>query len=138
MRHRRPEPRARIGALLGRNRAASACMDLSDGLADAITQVAGACGTGASIDVSKLPVHAGARAWFVARGLDPVTAALAGGDDYELLFTVPKRKRGRLRAVIREARGVAVTCIGELTAESDVVLVRDGSREAMPVGFAHF
>ena len=49
-RYRRPEPRARIGALLGRNRAASACMDTSDGLADAITQVCQASGTGATID----------------------------------------------------------------------------------------
>src|SRR5690606_25392128 len=49
-RHRRPEPRTRLGRLLGRNRAASACMDLSDGLADAVRQIATASGTGARID----------------------------------------------------------------------------------------
>lgn len=137
-RHRRPEPRARIGALLGRNRAASACMDLSDGLADALAQVAASSGTGAVIDATTLPIHAGARAWFMSQGVDAVTAAVAGGDDYELLFTVPKRRRGRLRAVIREARGVAVTRIGELTADGEVALVRDGVREPLPPGFAHF
>ncbi|HXT32426.1 MAG TPA: thiamine-phosphate kinase, partial [Vicinamibacterales bacterium] len=46
-RHRRPEPRVRVGALLGRNRAATACMDLSDGLADGVRQIAEASGTGA-------------------------------------------------------------------------------------------
>jgi thiamine-monophosphate kinase len=146
-RHRRPEPRARIGALLGRNRAASACMDLSDGIADAIAQVAAASGTGATIDASALPVHPAARAWFSSEGdrppgqnsaSDPMTAILSGGDDYELLFTVPKRRRGRLRAVMREARGVPITRIGELTEGSEVVLEQDGRREPMPPGFVHF
>jgi thiamine-monophosphate kinase len=137
-RHRRPEPRARIGSLLGRNRAASACMDLSDGLADAVTQVAEASGTGATIDAAALPVHTGAQAWFTSAGADPMLASLAGGDDYELLFTVPKRRRGRLRAVIREGRGVPVTRIGELTVDGQIVLVRNGIPEPLPQGFRHF
>ena len=45
-----PEPRLQVGALLGRNRAATACMDLSDGLADAVRQLTGASGIGATID----------------------------------------------------------------------------------------
>ncbi len=52
-RHRRPEPRARLGALLGRTRAARACMDLSDGLADAVRQIAEASGAGAKIDAER-------------------------------------------------------------------------------------
>jgi thiamine-monophosphate kinase len=113
-------------------------MDLSDGLADAITQVAAASGTGATIDASALPVHPAAGAWFGAAGGDALNAVLSGGDDYELLFTVPTRRRGRLRAVVRESRGVAVTKIGELTAGGDVALERDGRREPLPPGFVHF
>lgn len=135
-RYRRPDPRARIGALLGRTRAATACMDTSDGLADAITQVCQASGTGATIDAAALPVHPGAREWFADR--DPVMAALAGGDDYELLFTAPRRTRGRLRAVVREARGIAVTRIGELTKGSTIVVSRDGRTDPLPAGFVHF
>jgi thiamine-monophosphate kinase len=137
-RYCRPEPRVRIGTLLGRNRAASACMDLSDGLADAVTQMACASATGAKIDASAVPVHTGAAAWFTAAGRDPVTEAVAGGDDYELLFAVPRRARGRLRAVVREARGVRVTCIGELTADRTVVMSRGGVAEPLPGGFTHF
>jgi thiamine-monophosphate kinase len=85
-RHRRPEPRFRIGALLGRNRAATACMDLSDGLADAVRQVAAASRTGAVVDAASLPIHPGASAWFTAAGLDAIDSSVAGGDDYELLF----------------------------------------------------
>lgn len=138
-RHRRPEPRLRIGALLGRTRTASACMDLSDGLADAVTKIAEASGTGAAIDASALPIHPGAMAWFTAHGRDPAVAALSGGDDYELLFAVrPKAGAGRLRALGRAARGVSLTRIGELTQAPTVVLVRDGRPEPLPQGFVHF
>jgi thiamine-monophosphate kinase len=138
VRYRRPDPRARVGALLGRNRAASACIDLSDGLADGIAQIADASGTGALIDASAIPVPAAARAWFEREGRDPVGAALAGGDDYELLFAVPRRARGRLATVRRQGRGVALTRIGELTREPGVRLQRNQSLEPLPAGFVHF
>ena len=136
--YRRPEPRTRLGALLGRTRAASACMDLSDGLADAVRQVAAASGVGARIDAGTLPVHPGAARWFEASGQDALRASLTGGDDYELLIAVPRRRRGRLRTVISQARGVPLTRIGELTADPDLVLRRDGALEALPQGFVHF
>ena len=137
-RHRRPEPRLRLGAIAGQAKAASACMDLSDGLADAVRQVAESSGTGAVIDASLLPVHPGAVRWFSARGRDPVMAALGGGDDYELLFAVPARFRGRFRHVSQAARGVPLTRIGELTRERTLVVRRDGRSEPLPTGFAHF
>lgn len=137
-RYRRPAPRARLGSILGRTGAASACMDLSDGLADAVTQIAEASGTGARIDADALPIHSGARNWFESLGIDPVMASVAGGDDYELLFAVPKRIGGRLKTAISQGRGVPVTRIGELTSGRAVVLSRDGRDEPLPRGFVHF
>lgn len=137
-RHRRPEPRLRMGILLGRNRAASACMDLSDGLADAVRQIAEASGTGAMIDAATLPIDAAAAAWFTAQGLDPVLSAITGGDDYELLFTVPRKLHGRFRGVERHAEGLAVTRIGELTGTAGVQLAVEGGAQPMPEGFSHF
>lgn len=137
-RHRRPEPRVRIGALLGRNRSAGACMDLSDGLADAVHQIASASGTGAVVDVETLPIHPGAAAWFQRSVEDPVSAAISGGDDYELLFAVPRRGRGRLRHVIQQSRGVAITRIGELTPDGGVMLRRGDELTPMPPGYTHF
>jgi len=137
-RYCRPVPRARVGALLGRNRAASACMDLSDGLADAVTQVATSSGTGARIDASSLPLNRGASNWLASRGEDPVIASVAGGDDYELLFAVPRRTASRLSGVAREARGVPLTRIGELTADPAITLARNGRLEPLPAGFVHF
>ena len=137
-RHRRPTPRLRVGALLGRMRCASACMDLSDGLADAAAQLAQASGTGALIEAESLPVPDAARRWFTSQGVDPVRAAVAGGDDYELLFSVPPRFRGRLRTVNQQARGVPITRIGELTASPAILQKRDGATEPLPDGFSHF
>lgn len=137
-RHRRPLPRIRIGALLGRNRAAGACMDLSDGLADAVRQICEASGTGALIDAAAVPVHAATQTWFAQSGQDPIVAALAGGDDYELLFSLPRRARGRLETVIRQARGVPITRIGALTASRTLAVHRDGREEPLPHGFVHF
>jgi thiamine-monophosphate kinase len=137
-RHRRPEPRVRIGALLGRNRAASACMDLSDGLADAVRQIARASGVGARIEADAIPIPRPARACFEAAGLDPVVAAAAGGDDYELLLAVPRKRRGRLATVVRQSAGVTITRIGVLTAEPDLSIVRGAVAEPLPEGFVHF
>jgi len=137
-RHRRPLPRVRIGTILGRNRAATACMDLSDGLADAARQVAAASGVGMRLDASALPISDAARNWFAHSGVDPVDAACAGGDDYELLFTVPRRRRGRLATVTRQSQGIPVTRIGVVTAEPDVLLVAGDHVRPLPEGFAHF
>jgi thiamine-monophosphate kinase len=137
-RHRRPEPRPRVGSLLGRTRAATACMDLSDGLADAVRQIAQASGTGAVVDASQLPIHPGADRWLRAREQDPIAASVSGGDDYELLFAVPPRGGGRLRLVQRQSRGVPLTRIGELTPDPALLLRRGGSTEPLPAGFVHF
>jgi thiamine-monophosphate kinase len=137
-RHCAPVPRVRFGALLGRNRAASACVDLSDGLADGVRQIAEASGLGATIDAGAVPIPSAARAWFQRAGADPVTAAVAGGDDYELLFAAPRRGRGRLATVVRQAHGVPVTRIGQLTAAPALTIVRDGAAEPIPSGFVHF
>jgi thiamine-monophosphate kinase len=124
--------------LLGRNRAASACMDLSDGLADAVRQIAEASGTGAVIDAAALPIEPAASDWFRQRGVDPVIAAVSGGDDYELLFALPRKFRGRFRTVKSEARGLPLTKVGELTAGRDLLLARAVGTEPLPSGFTHF
>ena len=133
-----PEPRVRVGMLLGSNRAATACMDLSDGLADAIRQVASASDVGMTIDLEALPVDACVRQWHAQRGKDPLVEAVAGGDDYELLFTSPPTRRGRLRTVARQCGDVAITKIGTVTKSRDLVLRTPGGNRELPAGFEHF
>jgi thiamine-monophosphate kinase len=138
-RHRRPEPRVRLGVAAGRARAARAAMDLSDGLADAVRQVAAASEVGVRIDAEALPIDDGARAWWTARGIDPVNAAAAGGEDYELLLAVPTRGRGALRSLKRHVVEPPLTRIGVFTKDPrELVIVRAGKEDGLPEGFEHF
>jgi thiamine-monophosphate kinase len=140
-RYLRPEPRLRLGIHLSRNRAASACMDLSDGLADGFRQIADASGVGMTVDADALPIDPGARAFFEARGQDPVVEALGGGDDYELLIAVHPRTQRRLSAAMRRG-DVLLTRIGRCTAERGITLRTAGGAStnagALPDGFSHF
>lgn len=137
-RYRRPRARVRLGVAVARQRAARAAMDLSDGLADAVRQLAAASRCGARIDAATLPIDAGAHDWWTQRSADPVAEAVMGGDDYELLLAVPPRWAGRLRNVRRQVREAALTRIGVLTREPDLWLEREGRRTRWPEGFEHF
>jgi thiamine-monophosphate kinase len=137
-RYLRPIPRVRAGVLLGRTRAATSAMDLSDGLADAVTQVAEASGVGMRIDAAALPLADGVRPWHAANGGDAIATAVSGGDDYELLFTVRPTQRGRLRGVRTELGDLPLTRIGVVTRGRAVVLAGDAGDQAMPGGFDHF
>jgi thiamine-monophosphate kinase len=117
--HRRPSPRLRTGIVVANNRSASACMDLSDGLADAIQQVCEASGCGADVDTAAVPVQEGAT----------LAQALTGGEDYELLFAVPRRRTRLFHAAIKQAGEVAVTEIGACT---------KGAIPDLGQGFRHF
>lgn len=137
-RYMRPEPRVRAGLLLGRNRAATACIDLSDGLADGVRQIAAASGVGIAIDEDAIPVAGGVRDYHREHGHDPVCAVLAGGDDYELLFTARPSLRGRLRAVRQQVGGLPITKIGVVTKGSQLVLRTASGDRDLPAGFEHF
>ena len=138
-RHRRPEPRVRLGIAMGRARAARAAMDLSDGLADALRQVAAASEVGVRIDGEALPIDPCAREWWTSRGIDPVSAAVRGGDDYELLFAVPPKSGGALRSIARHVADPPLTKIGVFTKDPrGLVVARAGKEDALPEGFEHF
>jgi thiamine-monophosphate kinase len=139
VRHLRPEPRVRLGVAVGRAKAARAAMDLSDGLADALEQVATASGAGVRVDAAALPIDACARDWWTAQGADAIRAAVAGGDDYELLLAVPRKARGALKNVMQRMPHPPLTKIGEFTKDPhERVLLRAGKEEALPKGFEHF
>jgi thiamine-monophosphate kinase len=139
MRYLYPQPRIRMGLLVGRNRGATASVDLSDGLADAVSQIAHGSGVGAVIDAEAVPVEPGAREWFSRRGEDALRAAITGGDDYELLLAVRPRMARRLTAARRHG-DVPLTRIGICT-ENRAMLLNCGngsSSVSLPAGFHHF
>jgi thiamine-monophosphate kinase len=137
-RYLHPEPRLRAGVQLGAHRAASSCMDLSDGLADGIRQLAQASDLGMTLDAAAVPVSAETREWLAQHGFDPLQVALAGGDDFELIFTVRPAHAGRLRGVRRLVGNLPITRIGVMT-RSRALIMRDGRNEReLPAGYEHF
>ena len=145
-RYLRPQARIRAGVLLGRNRAASSCMDLSDGLADGVSQIATASGVGITIDGAAVPIGAEVQAWHTraADGSaqlpsgDALHTALTGGDDYELLFTVRPSQRGRLRTVVKQLGALPITRIGVVTKARDLLVRERGGVRQLPAGYEHF
>ena len=134
--HFYPEPRLALGEWLVAHRCATSMIDTSDGLSTDLGHVCKASNVGAVVWAPKIPVvrippelH--------RLGLDPLNLALDGGEDYELLFTVPKKFSNSLP---RRVQGVPVTVIGEITREKRVILVRsDGSRTPLqPKGWDPF
>ena len=127
----RPTPRVALGlALRG---VAHAAIDVSDGLLGDLGHVLRASGVGAEVDVDAIPASAQLAAQPTARRRD---CQLAGGDDYELLFTAPPDARD---AVLRAAEAAAtpVACIGRIDAAPGLRL-RDASGAALHTTFAGF
>ena len=83
--HRRPAPAVRQGQLLS-EAGISACMDVSDGLADDLGKLCAASGVAGRIRASAVPTHPMLRRQFPD---DFLNLALGGGEDYVLLFTGP-------------------------------------------------
>jgi len=136
--HIDPVPRLALGEFLCEHGIASACIDLSDGLARDLNRLCRASGVGSRIEESALPIHAGVLAWEGLRKSPPLDMALGGGEDYELLFTTGRERQ--LDDWRQEGR-VAVTRIGEVReSEEGVGLVtREGSvRPLEPTGWDHF
>ncbi len=129
-------PESRVGAAQIVRDYASACIDLSDGLASDLLHILQASGVGACIAMDQLPLS---EAFVAATSAAQRTAlAVGGGDDYELCFTVPPDKTDALQDRLREA-GVPVTCIGGITATPGLVWTQEGDVISTRfTGYRHF
>ena len=134
LKFRRPEPRVGFGTQL--RGIASACIDVSDGLAGDLGRLVAASGVGAVVRAAELPLS---RALFALAGESRARDfALGGGDDYELLFTVPPPARLALAQLSAGAGAPACHCIGEIVAGRGVRVVGEKGDLSLPPGWDHF
>ncbi|HKF24409.1 MAG TPA: thiamine-phosphate kinase, partial [Candidatus Acidoferrum sp.] len=119
-----PQPRLAIGAWLARKRLATAMMDLSDGLSSDLPRLCAASGVGARLEARKIPKPAHFRS--PVEGCRALELALDGGDDYELLFAVAP---GDVPRLPRRIAGTAITEIGRLVRQKEILLITEDRKE---------
>jgi thiamine-monophosphate kinase len=127
--HLYPQIRIALGTWLAQHRVATSAMDLSDGLSTDLARLCAASQVGAKIYASKVPhvvIPAAAAGKLTKRKLNPLQLALHGGEDYELLFTVPPRQAKKLN---RAPGAATLTPIGEITRNRELILVASDGRE---------
>ena len=135
--YRDPTPRVALGVALAEGRLASAAIDVSDGVGLDAGRLARASGIRIVLERGLLPLSTTLRELAATEDLDPLTLFLAGGDDYELLFTVPPSAVERLeeRAAAFDA---PVTRIGRVEEGSGAVLADGRSRtDVSAMGYDH-
>ena len=107
-----PRPRVELGPrLIG---IASAALDVSDGLIADLRHICEVSGLAATVEAARVPLSEAARTVLIA---DPVhlSTILTGGDDYEILFTVPQTSADAIVELARSSR-VPITRIGKMEA----------------------
>lgn len=135
-RHLYPEPRLALGRWLAEKGLATAMMDLSDGLSTDLARLCGASGVGAQIKAWKIPTIQMVK-HRPNENHDLLELALNGGDDYELLFTVPQRKARFVPATLQK---VPLTPIGTITRDKHLLVIEKHGRELplIPKGWDPF
>ncbi len=132
-----PTARVTVGQELAAQDLATAMIDVSDGLLQDLGHLCEASQVGAVVEAQTLPLSEGYRTFL---GAQDWALALAGGEDYELLFSAPVTARPRIQHIADQS-GCAITRIGSLVPQADGVTVRlpDGPRAASEfTGFNHF
>lgn len=130
--HLKPMPRVIEGQMLARH-GVEAAMDLSDGLVGDLEKLCQASGVGANIYIERVPVHEIVLQSF---GIDGISLALNGGEDYELLFTAP----GDISGKVQKDLPCPVAVIGDIVPGAGVKVLDEGGIEIHMenAGWDHF
>lgn len=132
----KPEARKDVIDYMSKNRLVpTAMIDISDGLASEVFHLCKESGLGAFIEESKVPLHPSTEEMALKFNLDPITCALSGGEDYELLFTISESDLEKVRYM------PDVFIIGEMVDPKDGITLHSSGGNIHPLkaqGWKHF
>ncbi len=140
-RHLTPQPRLLEGQLLARSGLVHAMVDVSDGLLADLAHICKASGKGAEIEADALPISEAVSEMAGAAGTDLLDWVIAGGEDYELLFTAGADVVSRIKRMLLDETGTECTEIGRITEEPGTIRLRrdKGQEITRPFGgWDHF
>ncbi len=138
--HLDPMPRIAEGTTISRAHIANSMIDISDGLVADLHHILKQSGVGAQISLAALPLSGSYRKNCSRLSKDFWAPALGGGEDYELLFTVPPASRTACEKLAAKLK-VPVTCIGRITGKPHELVILDKEGKKFSVkreGFTHF
>lgn len=135
-RYRMPQPRVALAQAVRDH--ASAAMDVSDGLMGDLAKLCAASAVSASIDAAAIPLSAPVRT-LLKQGQVAIETIVSGGDDYEILCTIPENRLDSFESAAARA-GVPVAVIGAVVAGSASARLFDGTREITlsRLSYSHF
>ena len=138
--HVLPEPHLLEGAFLANRPGVRAAIDISDGLSSDLSHIAEQSGVGAVIDAEHIPVSESLHTFCNDNGFDPITYALAGGEDYVLLCTAAPDEARQIAGEFQKEFKRPLFAIGRTTADRRLVInFPDGtSKPLAPAGWDHF
>ena len=136
-RYRVPQPRVALAQAVREH--ASAAMDISDGLMGDLAKLCDVSGVSAIVQANSVPLSEPGRAW-LARDPGAIARLVSGGDDYEILCTVPENRLAAFEAAARSA-GVSVSVIGRIVAGKAAPRLVDAGNREIPLqrrSYSHF
>lgn len=139
--HLSPVPRIKEGRIIAREKIATSMIDISDGLASDLTRICEASAVGAKVYASEVPIFSAAKGVGKLIKRDPLIFALYGGEDYELLFTVPPKKADNIIKLIKKELDTKVSIIGEIRDKQEGIKIENLQGKVVdlqPKGYNHF
>lgn len=132
----KPEARRDMIELFAKNNIVpTAMIDVSDGLSSDLMHICKQSGVGAFIEESGVPIHPEAQQMAIKFKLDPITCALSGGEDYELLFTIEEKDLPAVRLL------PDIYIMGEIVPKEDGIKLHTKGGNIHPIkaqGWDHF
>jgi thiamine-monophosphate kinase len=128
--HHLPFPRLKEARILANSKIVNSMIDLSDGLSGDLKKICKASKVGAKIYRERIPISSECKKISKFYKKDPLEFALYGGEDYELLFTIPHKNMNILQELATE-NNLEISIIGEITENEDIKIIDSKGKEKL-------